>query len=144
MPFLDPLNGSIHILNGRGAARYTISTDDYYAYCTAGVFSHRLYQDFEADACLIIHEPRRFVADLAKAAGSVLPGYTFGTSGVRYVDPLVAPPTAVPVQVIKHFRFAYQREFRCVLQAPAGSSRTLHAVFVTIPQLFEYVELVAL
>lgn len=142
--FVDPLDGTTHHLRGGGPVRYTISANDYYVFCTTAVFAHRLYQDFNADAYVIIHEPERFALDVTVAAASLLPGYAFGYGGVRYIDPLIALPVSMPVQVIKHFRYAYQHEFRCVWQPPPKKQTPLQGILLTIPELPSYAELVRL
>jgi hypothetical protein len=141
--FTDPLNGTTLLIPPGQGFKYTVSTDDYLVFCCAAARSNRLYQAFPADACLVITDPSRFLREAGEAGQGDLPGYSFGYAGVRYVDPLIATPDGRPVHAIKHFRFAYQKEFRCIWQPKPGASR-LEPVDLRLPHLRDYSVLVAL
>ena len=141
--FTDPLNGTTFFIPPGQGFKYTVSTEDYLVFCRAAARSNRLYQDFRADACLVITDPSRFVKEAAEAGEADLPGYSFGYAGLRYVDPLIATPNGRPVHAIKHFRFAYQKEFRCIWQPKPGAPR-LEPVDLRMPHLRDYSVLVAM
>lgn len=116
---------------------------DYYVYCLSQVFEPRLFLDFEADACLIIHSPESFIERLALTMESVLPGWAAAGVGVDYIDPLRSFLGNVDLFRAKHFKFAYQKEFRVVCLPPTQLTG-LVPIKLTIPSLGEGCELVKL
>jgi hypothetical protein len=105
------------------------TTSDYYCWCCASVYDYRLFWDFQsggmaADACLAIHDPDRFFERLAAAVAATVPDTVrVRLTPVVYYDPLAMSddPTGFAayqdeaIQCAKHFRFAYQWEFRVVI-----------------------------
>lgn len=94
------------------------ATTNYYVYCLAEVLEPRLFLDFNADACLIIHEPVIFLDRLCSALQIALPRWRIGVVPVQYVDPLLASIGSVSVFTCKHLRFSYQQETRVVALPP--------------------------
>jgi hypothetical protein len=96
---------------------------DYYAFCISSEYDYRLYSDFKSDSCVAIREPEAFVSRMRyaiaahKVAGRAPRIAALYTCPVIYVDPfLLSPVTEVSeVHFCKHFRYAYQTEFRLVL-----------------------------
>jgi hypothetical protein len=122
---------------------------DYYAFCVSSEYDYRLYSDFKSDSSVAIREPDAFVLRVRdaiaahKAAGRAPRIAALYTCPVIYVDPfLLSPVTEVSeVHFCKHFRYAYQTEFRLVL-APVSSDE-LQPFFLQIGSLEDIAEMVA-
>ena len=93
---------------------------DYYTACFSNRFDSRLFDDFDADACLVVTDPVAFVERIRSAVAEILPNWKFSNANVRYRDPFF-PAFDKSVVFAKHFRYAYQDEFRCAWQPPASS-----------------------
>ena len=101
-----------------GNLRYTLEArSDYYVYCLSSAFSIRLFGDFEADSCLIIRRPD-FMVRVAEEFNRAQAGWECIAGNVDYYDPLNVKGSELGVQFSKHFRFAYQQEFRMVWLPP--------------------------
>jgi len=98
------------------------STTNFYVYCLSEVLEPRLFVDFDADACLIIHNSAQFIDRLGSALEQRLPDWLIGAMPVEYVDPLLATLGSVSVLSCKHFSFAYQHESRIVAYPPTDRS----------------------
>jgi len=98
-----------------GSVRFDYAAKtNYYVSCFASQYTYREFDDFEADACLVIREPRTLIRNMMKAVRARLPAFRGFACPVVYLDPLNADPTAVDVVTCKHFRYAYQNEYRVV------------------------------
>lgn len=118
-------------------------TSDYYVYCLAMEYNVRLFDDFEADCCLIIQQPIKFVERLYKEVSHKLPGWTGRATGITYYDPLKIDRMPSNVFFQKHFRYAYQREYRIVLLPPKPIKQA-EPFFIELGNLGEFCELVCL
>jgi len=56
--------------------------------CVAGGYQLRLFDDFDANACLVITDSIRFLSRLKEAVGEAQPGWHSGNALVQYVDPV--------------------------------------------------------
>ncbi|HEX2859446.1 MAG TPA: hypothetical protein VHP58_04550 [Alphaproteobacteria bacterium] len=83
---------------------------DYWIYCLTTSLQSRLFVDFQADACVIIHNKEAFKKRLL-AATSILNGKP-QDGAVTYVDPLLPKTGKMFIPLTKHFKYAYQEEFR--------------------------------
>lgn len=120
--------------------RYESKTD-YWLYCVTTTVEPRLFVDFEAEACVVIKDPARFSASLNNAVGSIL-GPTITRDGkVAYIDPLLPTAAAIDVPMSKHFRYAYQDEYRFVW-LPHSPRWDLAHVDVEIGSLRDYAEFI--
>jgi len=113
---------------------------DYYVYCTSGSLEPRLFIDFDhADACLIIRDVPVFAQRLGWAATQSFKEHLQGVEAghlqwkaVRYYDPHLPPKPPndkLPVPWSKPLRYAYQKEYRMVLEVfppPEGTLPVLH------------------
>jgi hypothetical protein len=106
-------DGPWHPVGGLKEFRHksTMRTD-YFVYCMTHTAAHRLFDDFDYDACLAITEPKEFVERLIAAVKETLPGWGVGGGSVKYADPHFAYANSLAIPMTKHFRYAYQREFR--------------------------------
>lgn len=101
-------------ITGRIQAR-TRSPTDFYVFCTSATYQHRLFDDFNADACLLVHEPKVFVRKMVDALNRHYPNWLFGEKMVSYYDPLWFHGFA-EIPFAKHFRYWYQNEYRVVVK----------------------------
>lgn len=133
-PPVKPLGNIVHTLK---------APTNYYAYCLAAEYSYRLFPDFEADCCLIINNPKIFIERLLNAMLAKLPDWrAFGT-GVRYIDPLNTTEKDLQVFFCKHFKFAYQKEYR-VIWIPPAPQTALPKIDLELGSLKDCCELVRL
>jgi hypothetical protein len=110
----------------------TIPTD-YLVYCLTHAADHRLFDDFEADACVAITNPKEFLQRLTSAVKTALPEWSPGAGRVRYVDPHGDLTGELWIPLTKHFRYSYQSELRiasaeehCTQGGFGGQSPTSH------------------
>jgi hypothetical protein len=119
------------------------SPTDYYSFSLSGAYSRRLFGDFAATACLVIHTPLEFMNRLRDAVADRLSGWKYEAGFVTYYDPVRVDPQVVDDQLrfIKPFRHAYQTEFRFAL-TPRIVMPRLEPFDVTIGPLRDCAELV--
>jgi hypothetical protein len=126
---------------------------DYYIFCVAGGWHLCMFDDFDADACLVVTDPWRFARELGEAAARVLPGWHYAFEFVRYIDPVqpldgLNDETRQPFApfLCKDFRYSYQQEVRAAWLPPTanGSQPKLDHIFVTLGALNDYCELIEL
>lgn len=118
---------------GRQRAKYP-----YYMWCCSEVFRPEIAANFEGDACLVIKDRKRFASRFAEEMHKLL-GRETRAGKVFYVDPLNAKLGRYDVPFAKHFRFAYQREYRLVTTMTDAHRRD--PVFIEIGSMQEYAEL---
>jgi hypothetical protein len=106
-----------------GSRLTTVAPTDYYVYCMSGLLSPDLFHDFGADACVLIRDLKVFQERLLEGLNSRLPYPTWGgqIERVQYVDPLNTTFRQFHVYYAKHFRYAYQQEYR-VVWCPAATT----------------------
>jgi hypothetical protein len=114
---------------------------NFYVFCLAAAFSLRMFGDFDADSCLLIKDPIRFIEAVQRDFDAKVPGWESLGWSVRYVDPLNAKRVAPDVHFSKHFRYAYQKEYRIVWLPPEKQS-VLEPVFLELGNLEDYCELI--
>lgn len=115
---------------------------NFYVYCLGGDFSLRMFGDFDADACLIINDPGRFVETTQRKFDCLVPGWDSLASNVSYLDAF-APAGNLDVHFSKHFRYAYQNEYR-IVWLPQETETVLESVFLELGNLEDYCELITL
>ena len=126
-----------------GPVRLThTAASDYYLSCYSVLFESRLFDDFQADGCLIIRDMNRFDICLRDAVRAVLPEWNCFAGGVEYRDPYF--PTKDPnVIFTKHFRYSYQRELR-MIWGPPHPQENLTPIHVRMGDLSSFCELMRL
>jgi len=133
--------GKIHC---EGYVERTIeSPTNYYVYCLANMFSPRMFGDFEGDSCLVIHRPLEFVERLNQTFKKEVPNWSCQAKLVTYVDPFNAKEFAPEMAFSKHFRYAYQKEYRVVWLPPIAQN-VLNPVFLEVGDMKPYCELIDL
>lgn len=86
--------------------------NDYWLYCLTTSINPRLFVDFGADACVIIHDQSEFRKRLRKAAAAATNESIIREGAAVYLDPLL-PPKEIPyVPLTKPFGYSYQQEYR--------------------------------
>jgi len=127
-----------------GNITYTFRAhSNYYVYCLSAAFSIRLFGDFEADSCLIIKSPSKFIDRLNSAFLKTQPKWSGYMGNVYYVDPFNYDAAKLNAYFSKHFRYTYQQEFR-VIWVPPSPELELEAVFLELGNLMDICELITL
>jgi len=106
---------------------------DFYVWCCSYEYDVRLFDDFHYDACLIIDEPSEFLSRLLGQFGSFVPCRAHDHGRVTYIDPL-RPVKRINVPMAKHFRYAYQKEYRAVF-LPRRRGHRFNPLFLKIGSL---------
>ena len=74
---------------------------------------HTLFEPFEANACLIIHDVDEFAARLENSAPPALASWHYYHNPIQYLDLREQDPNHVNSPPIsKDFLYAYQKEYR--------------------------------
>ncbi len=118
------------------------SETDFYIYCTAAKHDHRLFDDFDSDACLLVHEPKGFVRKIVEACKQSHSDWLFAEKMVCYYDPLRLDRID-DISLSKHFRFWYQREYRIVLK-PKDPIKRLEPIKLSLGKVSDLCELIVL
>lgn len=124
------------------------SKTDFYVYCMAEACDARLFEDFGADACVVITDPGAFKTALEQSISPLLASWNHFNATVDYFDPFFARPHQMAPQLAKHFRFSYQKEYRLLWIPPcpedlASLPRLDHLPFEVGP-LTSYAKLITL
>ena len=118
------------------------SETDFYIYCTAAKYDHRLFDDFNSDACLLVHEPNGFGMMIVEACKQGYSDWLFAEKMVCYYDPLRLDRID-DIPLSKHFRFWYQHEYRIVLK-PKGPIKRLEQINLSLGKVSDLCELIVL
>ena len=117
---------------------------DYYVYCMTHNLSYRLFDDFEADACVIIRDPKAFYSRFQGAVQAKLSGWLDWNRPVQYIDPYLHNERDVNLIFSKHFRHWYQQEYRFAWIPENGGRNDLEPIEFELGSLKEISELVLL
>ena len=115
---------------------------DFYVYCMAKVYHHRLFDDFDADACLLIYDTEIFLDKFLNCLKTSYSDWLLASGEVRYYDPFF-PTNSSSIPFSKHFRFWYQSEFRIVFK-PKSPVKKLEEIDIEIGSLANCCELIFL
>ena len=118
------------------------SETDFCIYCTAAKYDHRLFDDFNSDACLLVQEPKGFVMKIVEACKQSYSDWLFAEQRVCYYDPLRLDRID-DISLSKHFRFWYQHEYRIVLK-PKGPIKRLEPIKLSLGKVSDLCELIVL
>ncbi len=99
------------------------SMTDYWLYCVTTDVGPRLFIDFEAQACVVIKDLKRFTRMIQQAVASKVSQAQFRSGAVTYIDPVLPCVTSIDVPMSKHFRYTHQHEHRFIWlpREPAAS-----------------------
>ncbi len=96
---------------------------DFYVYCLAEAPDVRMFDDFDADSCLVITRPEEFKTRIRAAISPKLSGWKFIAGPVIYFDPFFSHVHEMVPHFWKHFRFGYQKEHRMLWLPPLLATR---------------------
>jgi hypothetical protein len=116
---------------------------DYYMFSLCASYSSRLFGDFSAAGCLVIHAPELFLRRLSGAVERQLEGWTYRIGLVNYYDPVRINPGLIDVRFFNPFRHDYQKEMRLTWM-PKMSMKRLESLEVEIGSMADCAELVDL
>lgn len=115
------------------------SPTNYYVWCTSFRLHLRLFDDFDADSVLVIHDAGEFSRRFIQAIRNPLHGWKFTPCGIHYFDPYHPSKETRNVFACKHFKYLYQNEFRYVFLPPEPATK-LKSFFVEIGPLHDIAE----
>jgi len=110
---------------------------DFYIFCMSGKFDQRLFDDFDADTCLVIREPAYFMEAVAKGVSDALPEWGGCFDDVHYYSPekfYTWDIENVDIFFAKRNQYEYQEEFRFVCVPPEPKEK-LEPVTIDIGSL---------
>lgn len=112
-PYMAGLDVTPEMLDSTAIITQT-AREDFYIFCLGATYDVRLFDDFEADACLVVTDPVAFRDKLLWTVQHALKvrGHNFGP--VTYVDPMTETGEGVHFSMRKNAYFAYQDEVRAV------------------------------
>lgn len=110
------------------------SDKDYYVFCMSYRYDAALYAEFEADTCLIIRDPDRFINQVGLALRRELPGWSIDAGTVLYLPDKAffsRHPTYHEIFYTKPSTYRHQCEIRIVCSpatlVPKLQPRTIYA-----------------
>lgn len=112
-------------------------TGDYFVLCFSQSYDYAYLDDFTADSALIITDRARFLEELRRAAAVARPDLEMSSGPVRYYDPYLHRVSARWIPMLKHFRYAYQDEFR-VVWTSKNPACSFEPFFVSLGPMSEY------
>jgi hypothetical protein len=114
-----------------------------YIACFSMKYENRLFEDFDADACVVIREPLGFMKAVKEWGEAHLPNWFFYIDHVAYRDPF-KPIKEVDVLYTKHFKYSYQREFRMSWEQDKNGHPPPEPKFMELGPLTDYCDLLVL
>lgn len=123
---------------------------DFYVWCASKAYEARLYADFDADACLVIHDVGEFARRMNSGLFAADPRAVGMFGGeVKYYDTLRPDDLAGDIHktpkslyLNKEFKYAYQAEYRLVW--PLGKGMAATHVDIVLGPMHEICELILL
>ena len=114
---------------------------NYYVFCMSHRYDVRFYTEFNADTCLVIADPDRFINQACKAIAKRLPGWAIDAGAVRYRSPtefFSLKPLNQHIYYNKDSDQHWQTEVRIVCSPPRREyTHRLEQLFVNIGNLHE-------
>jgi hypothetical protein len=122
--------GRIRVIDSRLSA---MSQTDFYVHSLSRTLAPELFPDFDADACVVIRDPRLYVRRILDAMHAQLPHPAWGgdIEEVKYVDPLNIAMRQILIPLHKHFFYARQQEVR-VIWMPTHGARELSYIVLNM------------
>jgi hypothetical protein len=109
------------------------SATDYYVSCLSKQLRVRLFDDFDADCCIVIRQPLEFAKRMFQAAARAL-AWEGWFADVRYIDPYNCSDAKLDLFLAKHFRYCYQAEMR-FSWLPGRAVRKIDHLFLELGSL---------
>lgn len=119
------------------------SNTNYYVHCFASQYTYREFDDFDADCCIVIDEPRILFQKMMKAMKLEKPEFSGFSAPVKYLDPLNIRPSDVDIFFAKHFKYTYQNEVRTIW-IPNEAQAQLEEIFINIGSMSDYSRIVCI
>lgn len=119
----------------QGDVRIVDTVSNYYVYCMCREIDRRLPTDFAADAALEIHDTKQFQRRFFDALRDKLKGWEFKSGKVVYYDPYTDYKRNRVLEMTKHFKFYYQKEFRLLARPKRVIAHDLEPFFIEIGSL---------
>ncbi len=117
-------------------------SSDFYVQCLSQRFAPRLFDDFEADSCLIIYDAKEFERRTLAGLRARLPDWFVTAFGMTYIDPDNPGDGPILLPTAKHMRYIYQQEQRFLCH-PRAAVAKLDAITLEIGPLTGLAELVS-
>lgn len=118
---------------------------EYYVFCCSHSFDIRMFDNFEADSCLLIYDYRKFLCDIVSKINQKIKIKDSGCDYVTYIDP--AQPDIktdeIEIEFSKHFKYQYQNEFRYVF-LPEDAQDLPNDIFINLKEASKYTKIVRL
>ena len=125
-----------------GSVKYKLTSNtNYFVHCFSAGYTYREFDDFEANACVVISEPTTLFKKMMRAARKALPDYDGFASQIKYIDPLNCEPGCVDIFFAKHFKYSYQNEVR-VIWLPKIPVEKIEPFFIEIGSMEKYAKLI--
>jgi hypothetical protein len=138
---LEPGSKVFHDIPGiAGLIKYTNRCANYYVFCASATFNPRAFDEFGYDACVLIHDWEKLI-ELIKV--QPVPARSISAGSVVYLDPHMPHLAAPSVQLMKHFRYEYQMEWRIFWTDPLPPP-PLQPYFVELGNLSSFCDLITL
>lgn len=138
------LDGEFQEIHGIvGPLHYKRRCDNYYVFCAAHRFEPRLFDDFDADACLVVRDCEEFARRLMHGVAHVAGMARCACGNVQYIDPfdqLTSSDSSQFVEMSKNFRFEYQAEWRMVWKGDQPLPMDAPPLFVELGPLADCCE----
>lgn len=116
---------------------------DFYVQCLSLRFAPRLFDDFEADSCLIIYDANEFGRRVLGALRAKFPDWFVTAFGITYIDPDNLGDEPILLPTAKHMRYIYQQEQR-ILCHPRTRISQLDPISIEVGPLVGIAEIVLL
>jgi hypothetical protein len=146
--FRERLRGETEFLYEGRVIRYgaddliiPVVVPDFYIYCLSAAIYYRLPTDFDADAALVIRDPKQFIFRIKQAFRKARPGYRAVSGEVLYYDPYTDHRNLSQPQMTKHLRYAYQREHRIAFVPDRHATLPDQPIFLDIGSMTDYADL---
>lgn len=128
------IEGNIYDIS-QGDVRIVEAVPNYYVYCMCREIDRRLPTDFAVDAALEIHDTRQFQRRFFDALREKLKGWDFRNGEVVYYDPYTDYKRNRVLEMTKHLKFYYQKEFRILARPKRAVVYDLEPFFIEIGSL---------
>jgi hypothetical protein len=130
---LKVFDGPISMKNAK-AIEYRVASPDFLILCLTDTINYRMISDWDAEAALIIHDADEFYQRLWNATKKLHTSKLGLERGkLCYIDPYFdswAKTKTQDLPFCKHYKFAYQSEFRFVIRNNHDLSKTDRKIFL--------------
>jgi len=120
-----------------------VVVDDYYLLSLCEKIHHRMPNDFNADAALVIRNPVLFKQLVISKFLADYPNWVHMEGKVSYYDPYRDYTKFKNPEMAKHFGYGYQNEIRVAFRSRQKIITNLEPVFLSIGSMRDYADLVS-